>query len=217
MQSRIGVKWVKNKQESWYCELVLRRVTNFPAEIRWHIQQFLYDCVCLLDEPFHSLGVTWSSLQLAVYRSTLTGPRINTIQMPEFHGATTVIAGMAISFALLGFQAVIVAKDLHATRKCMAKVRLMYAQYFSSRESDPIRLVRCNPETITLQNGGLVRCVPCTSAARLMTSSRFPKMDIVFIDNARFEAFAETCPAQVQVFQIVSTPRPAPTLEFISY
>jgi hypothetical protein len=133
--------------------------------------------------------------------------------MPEFYGATTVIAGMAISFALLGFQAVIVAKDLHATRKCMAKAKHMYAQYFSSRESDPIRLVRCNPEVITLQNGGLVKCVPCTSAAR----AGFPKMDIVFIDNARFEAFAETCPAQVQVFQIVSTPRPAPTLENISY
>jgi hypothetical protein len=214
MQSRIGVRRVMNRQEAWYCELVLRRVTDFPAEIRLYIRKFLCDQVCLLDKPFHGLGITWSPLQLDVYRSMLTGPRINEIRIPKLHGATTVIVGMALSLALLGFKTVIIVKDVNYIRGCMGKVTTEYIRHYSSQAS---MRIQDHLQTVFTANGGSLRCLPNDPFVWYKPELRYSHIDIIFTDNVYIGSVVETCPTQLHLLQIVSTPQPAPNPGLISY
>jgi hypothetical protein len=154
MKRALEYKWVRNIRDSLHCGLVLSRV--FSKDIRLYVQRYMYDKVYQTDEIFYSIR-TWSTLQKNIYNSMLTGQH-SVFNLSPSSGATTVIAGMALSLMICGKKSIVVVKTVRDQQKFITMFNVMFSDFYKNREH-PLFSTR-TLETIEFQNGGAIKCVP---------------------------------------------------------
>jgi hypothetical protein len=116
MQSRLGVRLVKNQQDALYLGLVLLRQGNIPIEIRCYMQRFLRVPVCKLDKYFNQLLPDnddydpWRKENMQMYHSMLVHHRSDVYMNPQ-HYSPNVLMAMVFSLSLRGMKVNVIIDD----------------------------------------------------------------------------------------------------------